>query len=333
MYTFRIETIHNINADLNIIAKYHKGTSLQLDKIKNKNKINTQVDIKQLYISINKNEEEVTDDFSCGNLIKLLNSEEHAANLLILVRNMINLEWAYYQSYQMETTDIKSINLYKELESLLKELKILKSQSVSEKILQTKIKLRVKNPLTKIVTDFEDGGITIDNVNENQEIIQLLINNRVRLIKDLEHLYIPITTVHPEDWTDEIINKILPIVHQTFDDQRAKWRFGRFVAKTILNYLNEETDLNPQNVDLTQDQAVIIYTLLLLFGIQEIEFAGEYNMKSSRQKAKIIRSFIRSDLDNEEKEFYEFSVIKKMSVEEFLANSEQYMIAPANSKK
>lgn len=305
-YSFIIEPIIDIPADLAVIAKYHNGTKSLVDP-SNNNKITTQADIKLLLAEKGK-ETLLVDDFNYGKIAnEILPDINHAGNLLVLVRNILDMDWGFYSSYTVETIRGHSINLHSELGQLLKELKILKEQAKSDGILQTKVKLRELKQVGKSQVPYDKlgMGVTINSLEENKEIITLLINNRLKQISSLNYLYLHLTDKLPSEWGVSDIDNILEYVKQPFPDYRAKWLLGRYATQTILAYLKGEMDWNQGNVDVTQSQGVLIYTLLLLFGIIELDIEDDKpKFLSDHNKAKLVRSFLREDLKNKEVEFY-----------------------------
>lgn len=305
-YSLVIEPITDINADLDVIAKYHNGTKSFVDSSKN-NTITSPADIKLMFATHGE-ETMLVDDYNYGKIAnETLPDLSHTGNLLILVRNIVDMDWGYYSSYTSETIQGDSINLHSELEQLLTELKILKEQAKSDEILQTKVKLRELRQVGKnqVPYDKPDMAVTVNSLDENKEIITLLINNRVKQISSLDYLYLHLTEKLPKDWEVTDIDNILEYVKQPFPDYRAKWLLGRYATQTILAYLKGEMDWNQGNIDVTQSQGVLIYTLLLLFGIVQLDIEDDKpRFLSDRDKAKLIRSFLREDLKSKEVEFY-----------------------------
>lgn len=312
-YSLITEPISDITADLAIIAKYHKGTKSLIDS-ENNNTVTAQANIKLMFAK-HGDEAQLVDDYNYGKIAKeTLPDLSHAGNLLILVRNIIDMDWGYYSSYTAETVQGDSINLHSELEQLLTELKILKEQAESDEILQTKVKLRELRPVgkTQVPYDKPDMAVTVNSLDENKEIITLLINNRVKQISSLDYLYLHLTEKLPKDWEISDIDYVFEYVIQPFPDNRAKWLLGRYATQIILAYLKGEMDWNQGDIDVTQSQGVLIYTLLLLFGIVQLDIEEDRpKFLSDRDKAKLIRSFLREDLKSKEIEFYKniFNVI------------------------
>jgi len=305
-YSLITEPISDITADLDIIAKYHNGTKSLIDS-ENNNTVTAQAHIKLMFAK-HGDEAQLVDDYNYGKTAsETLPDISHAGNLLVLVRNILDMDWGFYSSYNMETIQGDSINLHSELEQLLTELKILKEQSKSEGILQTKVKLRKLNQVgnSEVPYDIANMGVIINSLDENKEIITLLINNRLKQISSFDYLYTHLFQTLPIDWEISDIDTILKYVKQPFPDYRAKWLLGRYATQTILAFLKGEMDWNQGNKDVTQSQGVLIYTLLLLFGIVQLDIEDDKpKFLSDRDKAKLIRSFLREDLKNKEVEFY-----------------------------
>ncbi|MBB6236917.1 hypothetical protein HDC90_001534 [Pedobacter sp. AK013] len=307
-YSLIIEPITGINANLDLIAKYHNGTKILLNP-NQENKVKTQVDLKLMFATDNNGESKIVNDYHYGKIVaETLPDVNHAGNLLVLARNMMDIDWLYYQNHTAETIEGSDINLHSELEQLLKDLKVLKLQTASDGILQTKVKLRELRKVGKseVPYDVEDMGVTVYNLHENKEIVTLLLNNRLKLISELDYLYVPLIDTTPNEWKISDIDELLAYLKQPFPDYRAKWLFGRYATQTILTYLKGEMDWNQGDVEVTQNQGVLIYTLLLLFGVVhlDIDEANNPKYKSDRDKAKLIRSFLRQDLKDKEVEFY-----------------------------
>jgi hypothetical protein len=305
-YTFVIEEIGNINADLDIVAKYHNGTKTHLHPDKS-NIVHTTANIRLLY-KIDGEEEYITNDFDIGRVTSKVQLEEsHIQNLFVLLRNMNDVEWGYYQAYFSSDDAINGVNLNAELKSLITDLKILKAQLATDGILETKIKLRELKKVGKseVPYDVRGMGIMVNGLDENKQLIKVILENRIKQIQDISYLYYHITDSHPSGWNDDLTDKILEYLAQPFPDYRARWLFGRYATQKILSYLKGETNMHQKDIDVTQSQGVLIYTLFLLFGVIDIKFEEERPLpKSDRDKAKLIRSFIRQDLKDKDVEFY-----------------------------
>ncbi|WP_029275270.1 MULTISPECIES: hypothetical protein [Pedobacter] len=305
-YTFVIEEIGNINADLNIIAKYHDGTRSLLNPNKS-NIINATANIRLLY-KIDGEEAYITNDFNIGKVTHKVQIEEsHLQNLFVLLRNMNDVEWGYYQAHFSSDDAINGINLNAELKSLITDLKVLKAQLSTDEILETKIKLRELKKVGKseVPYDVRGMGVTVNGLDENKQLIKVILKNRIKQIQDISYLYYHITDSHPSGWNDDLTDEILEYLQQPFPDYRARWLFGRYATQKILAYLKAETTLQEKDIEVTQSQAVLIYTLFLLFGVIDIKIENDIPVsKSDRDKAKLIRSFLRQDLKDKEVEFY-----------------------------
>ncbi|SES06340.1 hypothetical protein [Pedobacter rhizosphaerae] len=304
-YNFVTEEITEIIADLDIIAKYHSGSKALLHPDK-PNILSTKANIR-LLIGKEGDKLSLVDDFNIAKVVLETGLEHsHVQNLFVLTRNMIDIEWGYYKTH-FTSEDTNEINLHSRLRILISELKILKEQLEGRGILETKIKLRqlMNNGKSMVPYDVPNMGVTIDSKEENLEIIKLVLLNRFRQITELSYLYLHITTEEPSKWSADIIEQMLEYFYQPFSDARAKWLFGRYATQNIIAYLKAETNFHKEDIEVTQQQGVLIYTLFLLFGLIDIKIEdGIPEFKSDRDKAKLIRSFLRQDLKDKEIEFY-----------------------------
>ncbi|MFW0714421.1 hypothetical protein [Pedobacter sp. N23S346] len=305
-YLFQIEELEGIEADLDTISKYHDGTKRMLHVDKS-NIVKTRVNIRMLY-QLEKERVSLFNDFNIAKVIEQVQIDpKHVQNLFVLLRNMNDIEWGYYQSYFSSDDAVTGVNLHSELRRLLTDVKILKEQYEGRGILETKIKLRklMKAGKTMVPYDVPNMGVTIDNLEDNKDIIELIIGKRHKQIKELKYLYFHITDDEPRIWSTELIDEILQYLYQPFPDFRAKWLFGRFATQNILAYLNGETDLHTKDVEINKQEGVLIYTLFLMFGVLDIAIEDNTPvLKSEQDKAKLIRSFLRQDLKSKEVEFY-----------------------------
>lgn len=309
-YIFKIEELEDIEADLDIIAKYHNSTKgmLYVDK---SNIVKTRVNIRMLY-QLEEERGSLFSDFIIAKIIEQIKIDpRHVQNLFVLLRNMNDIEWGYYQSYFSSDDAVNGVNLNAELKSLIVDLKILKAQLTTDAILETKVKLRELKKVGKseVPYDVLGMGVTINTLAENKQLIKVILDNRVDQIKEISYLYFHITDTSPDEWDDDLTDMILEYLAQPFPDYRARWLFGRLATQKILAYLKGETNLYQDDIEVTQSQGILIYTLFLLFGIIDIKFDDDEPIaKSDRDKAKLIRSFLRQDLKDDDIEFFNITI-------------------------
>ena len=305
-YLFKTEEIDDIEADLDIVGKYHKGTKELVHKEKS-NLVNTTASIRLLY-QVDNDKASIFEDFDIGKIVDQLKFERsHVQNLFILLRNMNDIDWQYYQTHFSSNDAVNGVNLNAELKSLITDFKVLKKQLASDGILETKIKLREFRTIgaNQIPYDVTGMGVTVKNLEENKQIIKIILDNRVKQIEEISNLYSHITEISPIEWSVELTEEILKYLKEPFPDYRARWLFGRLATQKILTYLKSETNFFQNDIEVTQQQGILIYTLFLLFGFIDIKFEDDAPVsKLDRDKAKLIRSFLRQDLKDKEVEFY-----------------------------
>ncbi|WP_316797123.1 hypothetical protein [Pedobacter agri] len=309
-YLFKIEELEGIEADLDIIARYHEGTKGMLYQDKS-NTVDTAVNIRLLY-KVEGESASIFEDFNIGKVVEQIQLDPiHVQNLFVLLRNMNDVEWGYYQSYFSSDDAVNGVNLNAELKSLIIDLKILKAQLTTDAILETKVKLRELKKVGKseVPYDVLGMGVTINALEENKQLINIILDNRVNQIKAISYLYFHITDTSPDDWDDDLTDNILDYLAQPFPDYRARWLFARLATQKISAYLKGETKFYQDDVEVTQSQGLLIYTLFLLFGIIDIKFEDDKPIaKSDRDKAKLVRSYLRQDLKDNDIEFFNITI-------------------------
>lgn len=302
-----------VNADLNKIIKYHPSSSIFLNEKSAIEYVST-FNIKMLLMEEN-GQLVPKSDYRYSEIVDLcLPESTHENTLLVLVKNMIEINWGYYTSYFLVDDDGKQlINLHEEIKAKLEELKILTliKEGDNFKDVETKIKLRETISIDRNTSrryDVKGMQVELLNAEENKEITELLIRNRIIELCKPDYKFYPLHDVEILDWSSIEIEKAIFRMKQPFRDYRAQWLFCKSVSETVLKFLKGEMEWNQGNIDITDKQGIFIYTLLILFHL--LDPVEELKFKSNRDKAKYIRSFFRKDLINIEERFYEFGINK-----------------------
>lgn len=288
-----------IKADLKTIIKYHPASTIYLTKE------NALEYWKVVNIRILQEKEETEfnpiPDYRYEDIInRTLPDLSHSNTLLALVQHLIEIDWGFHtQSFVKDEDGRLLLNEYDELRQILNELRTLVSILDKEDILQvrTKVQLAETKPFgdRPKVYDVKEMGVQILHSNENKEIIQLLVKNRIDRLLKFHYDLFPYENFHEIDWTLERIEDGIAKLAQPFPDYRARWLFCKRVSETVLDYLKGEMDWNQGDIEVTEKQGVFIHTLLALFNFIEID--QELKNKTDRDKAKYIRSFFRKDID------------------------------------
>lgn len=303
-----INTEAEIIVNLDKIIKYHQGSKLYLHDSNDNTNYKTDITIKSI-IEKSEGNSAIKKDYLYFEIAdRFLPDNTHKYNLLGLVKNLIELEWGYYLTHKKEGKN--EINELKILSSIIKELKILLNL-IHEKNninVETLINLKENKSFGKIYKRYDVPGmqIKLERPYENKQIIELLIRNRKTELIELAQIHLPNIDFNSLNWSDSDLDEILEMTNQPFRDFRAVWLFGKLVSESILNYLKGEIDWKQGDIEITKDQGVIIYTLLIIFNLIDFEVEKEHlkNGIDDTGKAKYIRSYFRKDLKNSEEMFY-----------------------------
>lgn len=296
-----------VNADLSKIIKYHPASKIYLDVDKPEYKTSFQV--KMLLMEVN-GELTPHPDYIYSKIVdKTGINPSHENTLLVLVKNMIEIEWGYYASYFSKDDHGKLlINQHTEIKDLLHDLKVLKIQKENNTIVETKLTQKEYGSLPsqdpKRLYNSDGMQVDVSSRIENLQIIDLLFNNRIEALKDPVYPIFHYSSTPIEEWSIEQIEEAIDYVSQPFKDYRALWLFGKFVTETVLAYLKGEIEWNQGDTEITEKQGVFIYTLLLLFHLLKPD--EELKFKSDRDKAKYVRSFLRKDTKDNKEQFFKF---------------------------
>lgn len=288
-----------IQADLKTIIKYHSASSLYFTK---KNELEYWKVVK---VKVLQGEEDTEfnpiKDYRYEEIAnRILPDPSHSNTLLALVQHLVEIDWEWHaQSFIKDDHGALVHNEYDGLRQILNELKTLVSMLDNEGIAQirTKVQLTETKPFgdKAKVYDVKGMGIQIFHSNENKEIVQLLIKNRIANLRRF-HIDLFFSENFAEiDWNLEKINEAIALLTPSFQAYRANWLFCKLVSETVLKYLKNEMEWNQGDVEVTEKQGVFIHTLLALFNFIELE--QELKNKTDRDKAKFIRSFFRKDID------------------------------------
>jgi len=305
-----------VSADLNRIIKYHSASKIYLNKQTALN-YRSVVEVKWIVENIDKvmndpNKENLTihPDYRYADIVdKILPDPSHENTLLVLVKNMIEIEWSYYASYFSKDEKGKFlINQHAEIKGLLQDLRVLKLQQESNTIIETKLTQReygtAPDQESNRLYNVKHMQVEVVNREENLEIVNLLFKNRVNALRNPTYPIFTNSEKNIENWSITEIDKAISDVSQPFRDYRALWLFGKLVTETVLAYLKGEMNWNQGDTEITEKQGVYIYTLLVLFHLLKPE--EELKFKSDRDKARYVRSFLRKDTKDTEESFYKF---------------------------
>lgn len=243
-----------------------------------------------------------------------LPAEGHDGSLLVLVKNLIELEWGYYLSYyKLDEASQIHINHHKHATKLLQDLKIL-FQIIEEKKTQNvsgKLQLREMKSVGRKLKAYNVPGMQIDFEDEDEclAVMQVLINRRIKTLYKTEYYFFPFNVQDFDDYNSLAIQAAIDRMCLPFRDFRAQWLFQRLVCEKVLAYLKGEMQWNQEDHDVTEAQGVIIHTLLALFNL--IPEDQELLNDTPRKKAKYVRTFFRKDLADNEEAFHKFVKVSR----------------------
>ncbi|RZK27255.1 MAG: hypothetical protein EOO43_00090 [Flavobacterium sp.] len=231
--------------------------------------------------------------------------DEHEANLLVLVKNLIQFEWEYFETFYKTNIETKTTsNLHATVTDHLKELKILYSilEEKQTSDVVTKLNLTYIDEFKKR-KNVTDKQVISSDEEESKQIIQLLIDNRLRLLMNPEYFYYQFNGI--EDLTSKEFELAINRMEEPFKYHRGEFLFTKYIAQVITDYLKNEINWGTLYIGISEAQASIIYTLLLVFNILN---PNEYEYeRSDRDKAIYIRSLFRNDLKNNGEQFFKFT--------------------------
>jgi hypothetical protein len=297
-----------IKPDLHKLIKYHPASAVFLKDDPNVEYV-TSFEVKVLLEEIN-GEYFLADDYQYAKIIdECMPASGHDANLLGLVKNLIELEWGYYLSYYiLDESSQTHKNQYAHATKLLQELKIM-FQIIEEKKTQDvcgKLQLREFKLIGRKLKAYNVPTMQIDFEGEDEclAIMELLINRRIKTLYKPEYSYYPFNVQEFDHYSSTSIQGAIDRMKQSFRDFRAQWLFCKLVCEKALAYLKGEMQWNQGGVDITENQGVVIHTLLALFNL--IPPDQELLNNTKRLKAKYIRTFFRKDLADNEEAFHKF---------------------------
>lgn len=308
-----------ISADLNTIIKYHPASRIFLEHLPPGQTYRTTIELKGI-VETSEQGYVLKDDYKYSNIYEraTINIHPrpdliHESNLLVLVKHLIELEWNYYSSHNIpDEVGNFVLNERARMGELLEELKILYAflEKDNPRNLQTKLQLRETKSFGDRNKTYDVTGMQVTIANSPDEsiaITNLLIANRKAELKELYRLHFPMVDFEDITWDPTWIEETIAQLKQPFRDFRAIWLFGKLVSEKVLDYLKNEMEWNQGSTEITKEQGVIIYTLLSIFHLLDLD--EELKFKDDAGKAKYIRSFFRKDIKDLEEKFYEIRKI------------------------
>lgn len=293
-YTHKVEG----KVDLQLISKYHDAVKILIDANQQStvNEYNAEIDI-----VIRTIKGEVSEEYHYAydylDIDETLLPGNHSNNLLYLVHSQIQWEWALYNENVLDDNDNKEFyskqpgkyDLAKGLKQDLHDLILLMEaqRDLNPKDIQIALMLPSKDLGSKAPSNL--------SFKATSHIIQELVTEKfnelrrnygfyktIALYKSKKPVYKALVDLHSE------------LSEYDFKPEKALNLFRRLVVITARKYLNDEgISLTPENEDLTQEQARIIYPLLASFNLLNTE---EHIDKHTtlRDRARYVRSIIKT---------------------------------------
>ena len=293
----------SIKADLNKIIKYHPASKIYLNQ-------NTEKDYQSIVsvkviAKVTDTTEEILPDYNYTAVsMKASLSKEDSFNLLVLVKNMIQMEWGYFETfYKKQERPRKDINLHATIIKHLQELQILTS------ILEEGETDQVVTKLNTTKTDDygrrlnADKQVVSSSPTESKQIIELMIENRIQLLSNPEYAYYQFHTI--TTLNSQQLSEAIKSMSEPFDYLNAQSLFCKYVVETLIDYLKTEVEQEESYNGFSESQGALMYTLLVVFNLinPKVERNND-KQKSDRQKANYIHSLLKEE--NKDKNFFRF---------------------------
>lgn len=300
-----------VKPDLNTIIKYHPASKIYLD-INKEEEYSATFRLKLMVSEIDGEHIPIADYKYAEIVARTLPDSKHENDLLVLVRNMLELEWAYFETYYvLDENKEQYINLHTKVTAILEELKVLHTMREANNVgkIYGQLDLTENKDFGKINKQYIVPGIQLgfSSKQDITAVIDILANNRLKELATPEYYFFDF---HEElsDCTPEKIQAAIDRMKQPFREFRAKWLFRKYVAETILNFIKGEMNFNQGDVLITENQGVLIHTLFCLFNLIDPE--QEMKNVTARLKAKYIRTLFRRDLQNNDEQFVKIEDIQ-----------------------
>lgn len=300
-------------ADISLIAKYHHSSSIFYDS-KRPNKRIFSIDVVLRWSMYRGKKTEIHADYNVEQICQELGLHaSHVSNLLVMVNNICSLDFGGHYDFKETYIDKKRMNAHHEMFpsflGYIQELAILKSAQEDDSSSSVKINSKGK------------GGFSLISKEERLLIVDILIQKRLQELKECSYdLLFEIGGI--ENWSSEVLRKYVKELKKMPTGEKAQRILARMVSLMILNYLKGEKLLmskHENDVNMSQKQGVVIYTLLLVFNILNKSQAEK--VRSAEDKAKYIHSLIDDKKNKRGLNIMQFEW-EEISIENYLSGNQ-----------
>jgi len=287
-----------VYADLPTIIKYHPASAIYLNEVTQKEYF------KYIYLKplLKKSKPlgEVTAVHAFNNELEFDTESPHSNNLLVMVKNLIEVEWQYHQvhlSILESPVAVESTRLLNELKNLFKMLEEVGKTKFNDETTGINKKER------KLKGDSFKGNLNLVHLESQEEldIIELLIQNRQRKLNDPQTHSLPYHSIEYPTNTNTV-EVALKLMQAPFKRQRMQKAFLKLVIEKIHAYFIGEIEPDRDDkIEIPKDEGVLIFFILSVFNL--LDHQVEMNNATSRDQAVYVRSLLRSPESEEQIKF------------------------------